>query len=293
MEEKDLEILHKYMLRRIAEKNIVFSGMSYKFRETSKSMRTNIFRNFARGDMSYFSPTAGNINLDYINEDIYENGKSVSPYNYFDLDTLIAYDSYLERVIDEIYNSREKDGRRYFLLKDFTEVIDTKVPMFFKKNSGTKETGYYNLHRTIGTLKDKDNRITYKRTPDKKTFEKNYSKYECNQLLQEYLKEKHPEKIETGDDVDTSNDYIEIYGKKFYVTSTEVYLDANYSPIKYIVGVTEDNRTEIRGFLNLSGEIYYGDVYDTEGNYVYDRDQSGLAMFGEGATNKYNGRGRE
>ena len=70
MEEKDLEILHKYMLRRIAEKNIVFSGMSYKFRETSKSMRTNIFRNFARGDMSYFSPTAGNINLDYINEAI-------------------------------------------------------------------------------------------------------------------------------------------------------------------------------------------------------------------------------
>ena len=158
MEEKDLEILHKYMLRRIAEKNIVFSGMSYKFRETSKSMRTNIFRNFARGDMSYFSPTTGNINLDYINEDIYENGKSVSPYNYFDLDTLIAYDNYLERTIDEIYNSREKDGRRYFLLKDFVDVIDTKVPMFFTKNAGTKETGYYNLNRTIGTLKDKDNR---------------------------------------------------------------------------------------------------------------------------------------
>ena len=28
----------------------------------------------------------------------------------------------------------------------------------------------------------------------KKSFEKNYSKYDCNQLLQEYLKEKHPEK---------------------------------------------------------------------------------------------------
>lgn len=291
MEEKELEILHKYMLRRIAEKNMVFSGMSYKFHETSKLMRENIYRNFARGDMKYFSPTAGNINMDNINDDIYKNGKAVSAYNYFDLDTLIAYDSYLEHVIDEIYNSRENDGRRYFLLKDFSEVIDTKVPTFFIKNAGTKETGYYNLSRTIGTLKDKNNKITYKRTPDKKSFEK-YSKFECNQLLEKYLKEKHAERSEADGDMDTTHDSIEIHGKKFYIVKQEVYLNSNFSPIKYIEGVTEDYHTKIMGFVDLSGDVYHGDVYDTEGNYLYDKERSGLAMFGEGATNKFDGMGR-
>lgn len=293
MEEKDLKVLRNYLRRKIAEKNSEFGGMSSRFMEESKLWRTVIFRNFAQGDAGKFSQTTGNINLQYIYEDISKNNKSISPYNYFDLDTLIAYDSYLGQIIECIEDSRKSDGRRYFMPKDFHEAIGRKVSKFFVKNAGTSETGYYNLSRTIVPLKDNNNKLIYERTPGKKAFENNYSEEDCNRLLQKYLSERHLEKFEIDEDMESMYESIEIYGKKFYITSTEVYLDANCSPIKYIVAVTEDNCTEIRGFLKLSGEIYYGDVYDTDGNFVYDRDQSGLAMFGESATNQFDSMRRE
>lgn len=295
MEEESLNILRKYLKRRIAEKNLVFSGITYKYKEDSKRMRSAIFKNFARGKGSYFDSSVGNVNYKYICQDIQNNKRTVSPYNYFDLDTLIAYDKYLEYIIDELYNTREKAQRGYFLMGDFASVIDEKAPKFLSKFAGSKLSGYYNADATIKTLVDENGKIAYERTPDKKTFEKKYTKSQCADLLKEYLEIKHPEKnvVENGDSEDESLETMEFNDITFYIIDQKIYMNFEGFPIKYISAKGTKTNTILKGFFNMSGKVYHGDVYSTDGEFLYSKDESGVALFGDGATTKFDGMGRD
>lgn len=294
MEEKDIITLRKYLKRKIAEKNIVFNGMSYKFKEQSKRMRNNIYLTFARGKNSSYDMTTSNLNLKYIREDISIAHKDLSPYNYFDLDTLIAYDKYLEIVIDEIYNSREKRGRSYFVIDDFSSVIERIAPEYLISHAGEKETGFYNINCPIQTLQNSFGKITYERTPDKRAFEKNNSKSECEKLLSKYLKEKHSTQEndiqKKEEEISEPDFYLKNIG--FWIENEQNFLDENNYPIKYIVASSQDNKTHVCGFFDISMNVYHGDVYDFEMNIVYDKAQSGAIITGRHSSNKYEGMGK-
>ena len=291
MNQNDLKTVKQYVMRNIAEKNIVLSRMLYAFKESSKLLRFNIYKNFAAGSVSHYSMTESNLNLKYIYEDLKTNGSTVAPYNYFDLDTLIAYDKYLETVMDNIFNNREKNHRKYFILDDFNRAIDYDTPNLFNKCEDDKIIGYYNHSCPLRTLKDSAGRVTFERTPSKQSFNKKHTKSECRELFSKYLSERHPVSQNVTSD-DCEDLVIDFNGMTFVIERQENYFDSMSHPIKYLVGTTQSGKTQLRGFFDMNMNPYHGDICDEDGLPLFDRTQSGVAIFGEGATTRYDGMGR-
>lgn len=284
----DEKVLREYVRRLIAGQNAELSRMVYKFKESTGRMRGEIYRNFARGDMSYFSKTTGNLNLSEINDDIKDSGKKLSAYNYFDLDTLIAYHKYLEYIIENLYTRRNDAGRGYFLLSDFEDVINKKASTFFNKNYGTEDTGYYSLNKTIVALRDSKGKLAPESTMAKKSFTSKYSQVDFPSMLEEYLDAKHPNRNVSQDDEYKS---FKFNGKTYFIYREELYMSAEGNPIKYIVAST-NHGTDLRGFFDMAGNVYHGDIYSTDGKEYFDNEQSGVLITGKGATSKYAGMGR-
>lgn len=284
----DEKLLREYVRREIAGLNAELSRMVYKFKESTGRMRSEIYRNFARGDMSYFSKTTGNLNLSEINDDIKDSGKKLSAYNYFDLDTLIAYKKYLEYIIENLYTKRQNAGRGYFLLSDFEDVINKKASTFFNKNYGTEDTGYYSLNKTIVALRDGKGKLAPESTMAKKSFTSKYSQVDFPSMLEEYLDAKHPHRKVSYDD---GYDTFKFNGKVYIIEKCELYMSEDGNPIKYIIAST-GHGTNLRGFFDMTGNVYHGAVYSTDGEEYFDNEQSGVLITGKGATTKYDGMGR-
>ena len=70
MDKDNLKIVKQYVMRRIAEKNIVLSRILYSHKESSKILRYCINRNFAAGTVSMYDSVESNINLNAIYDDI-------------------------------------------------------------------------------------------------------------------------------------------------------------------------------------------------------------------------------
>lgn len=289
MDKDNLKIVKQYVMRRIAEKNIVLSRILYSHKESSKILRYCINRNFAAGTVSMYDSVESNINLNAIYDDIRNQEKPLAPYNYFDLDTLIAYDKYLESIIDNIYNNRTKGHRNYFVMEDFQKAIDIDTPNLFKNTTDRKLVGYYNLTCPLQTIKDKHGNLTCERTPAKATFSKHHSVLECNNLLKQYLEERHPDLSKKTDD---GFETFEFEGREFNIISSDNYFDEHMHPIKYIVADSQSGNTRLMGFFDMNMRVYHGDLFDLDGELVYDKTQSGCSIYGESATNHFDGMGR-
>ena len=162
------------------------------------------------------------------------------------------------------------------------------------KYAGKKETGFYDIHCPIRTLTDENGRVKYERTPDKKSFEKKYKIKDLEEMLSKYVASKHKSQYvptKTQENPLRTNytqrpkekvkgiDFIEYDGENFDIYKVSLYLDLFGSPIKYIEGQS-DNGRQIRGFFDMAGEVYQGDLYDTDGNFVYSREESGVIVTG-------------
>ena len=63
-------------------------------------------------------------------------------------------------------------------------------------------------------------------------------------------------------------------------------------PIKYIVADSQSGNTRLMGFFDMNMRVYHGDLFDLDGELVYDKTQSGCSIYGESATNHFDGMGR-
>ncbi len=286
MQDKELDVLRKYMLRRIADKNKLFSGQTSKFLDDAKLLRNDMYSRFAGGSKY----------LGEIYADIESRGTKMAPYNYFDLDTLISYDRFFECVLNCAKTNKSVANRYYYKAMDFDRAINRDVPRYFDAYSGKKESGYYNRECPI-ILFQKDGRLAFSRTPDKKSFEEKYPLWYLNNLLSDYNRERFSERITRAntaveaieDTLDSMEDDLDdlypgqmVCGKEYRVFDNKSYLGDSDYPIQYVRGSSLDGRVEVVGYVNIEGDEYIGRVYDFDGNVLCESVDSGLDYYVDG-----------
>lgn len=270
--------LRKYLKRCIAEKNKVINGLCRNFVYEGRTFRKDIYREFARG----------NNNLYRIDKDInYRGKKDISIYNYFDLDTLISYNKYLETIIRTVEANKTNARRQYTTPRDMYIAIHQQVPKHFIFHKNEPVTGFYNPEDTIHTLVDDQGKLTYERTPDKRSFDKQYDVRVLSQMLDAYIDEKfaYISCTQEDEEEDLAEYYIctmKIFNKDFNISRIEDYFDSDFAPIRYVEGETDNNRYSIRGFVDMNGDEYCGDAYNDEGEIMIDSTQTGIDLYVDG-----------
>jgi len=274
MEEKNLEALRHYYRRMIADKNKEINSLSFNFPETIKrNMKYKLYETFAKGKGSIYDRNISILNFEQAYN--YTNNKRTKEpaYKYFDLDTLIAYDMYLMNIISYLYKSRKRQCRNFSIIKDFDSAMNNSA-LYSINNAGLINSGFYNLKCPVTIMRDQNKMPVYERTLTQKDFDKRYVDIDFDQLLMQYLDEKYhiygEKKEEVQEVLDDSEgyEYIDHNGKQYCVLSKQIYLDSNMSPIKYIKATSVNGENELNEFFDFSMQIYSGDVYDTEGNFV-------------------------
>ena len=191
------------------------------------------------------------------------------------MDTLIAYDMYLTNVLTFLEMAKMKEGRNFSILKDFDYAM-SKSALYAINHAGTISSGFYNLKCPVTIMRDEKKLPVAERTLVKKDFDKKYSETDFDSLLMEYLDEKYHvygdrKQVQENNSSQDSAEYdsFEFKGMKFYCLSKKLYLDSNMSPIKYIEAISEDGKINLKEYFDFSMQIYSGDIYDTEGNYLH------------------------
>lgn len=195
--------------------------------------------------------------LGAIDEDIMYRHKGMAVYNYFDLDTLISYGRFLQRVQENMYMSSYGRTRNKITSRDISNSINMARD-YMIKNSGTINSHFYNPNKPMVCNKDIYNRLAPSPTMTPANFKKRYNESVCEDALSEYLDFglEHGKLIAFGD-------------KKYEISSQENYYTLDGDPISYIRAGRRDGM--VLGYLNLDNRPYYGDVYkivDDEMVYV-------------------------
>lgn len=285
-------ILRNYLRRKIAEKNMKFAKMSSKFQNPAKAFRIELFRTFARGTSGSNAAIPSNLNIMSVFEHMNRYCTGVSPYNYFDLDTLIAYDAFLDRLFFEAEAFKDKDCRDFYNISDF-EKAKYVTHKFFVENEGTMQTGYYDLSCPVRILRNENRRPVFERTPTAKSFDRQYKFTYCEELLDDYLAEKHlPQSVIATEEVKNVNqqeleesdvqsqgedcDFL-FRGVPYLIDFVEYYLDSELNPIRYVYANSLDNTSILSGCFDSRMEPYEGEIYDMEYNEVTHR-HSGVSV---------------
>ena len=172
-------ILRKYIKRKIAGKNMIFAKMTSGFKQSAKTLRWDIFEAFACGRHSSNAFTSSRSDLRDARDHIFFHNTNMSPYNYFDLDSLIAYDSFLDQVLNEASISRMQDRRKMFEPKDISRAIKNTLNKFVAE-AGTFATGYYDDDHPLNIMRDDDKTPLFEKTPDARSFEQKYPLAYCD-----------------------------------------------------------------------------------------------------------------
>jgi len=263
-------ILRDYFRKKIAEKNTEFSKMSSRFIPEAKKFRKDLFTSFARAQHSSNAATTSNLNLMKVREHIDRYITDMSPYNYFDLDTLIAYDAYLDRVFLEAETLKNRDIREFYNITDF-ETARYNASKYFIENAGTVQSGYYDLSCPVRVLKNENGKLMYEPTLYGSKFDKKYKGVDCEILLYDYMEEKktkieesksqkQPEKPQE-EKVET----FEYNAKTYVIDSSTLYMGPNFCLVHYIVAHEVNNSTSLVGYFDKDKKPYFGELYDIRG----------------------------
>lgn len=278
MDTFELATLRKYLRRQIAEKNNQYNGITKGFVIQGRMMRSDIIRQFSRGCIDSYR----------IADKLATSSRDLSAYNFYDLDTLIAYNAYMDRVILEAENNKRRRNGRYFVSGDLDKAINLDTPKYFLANAESEATGYYKPKHAVTALTDDNNKLVYERTPDKRAFEKKYNMYELEKMLRKYLEEKYrryhinnssDEELYTEEELFPIEN---ICGRDYFITKDQPYCNEHFAPIRYIEGHTKDGRLRIIGYVDCQGQEWCGDVYDFNGNIIVDREQAGIDLYVDG-----------
>ena len=258
------EKIRAYLLRQIANKNKTIVGM---MSNEARSYR-NGFNNGFNEILSAFSGGLNTGTMERVFDHIAENPKkSYSAYNYFDIDTLIAYNSYLENII--ICVDGVAAGYRHMkpTANDFRTGFKTAKEEF-RKYAGKEGSGYYNTSKPVTlayTYRNGYKVLDPKKPMSRDAFAKKYNEKDCQDEVNKYLSIRHNKESRTiGNHV---HEYV-YNGKKYLldVVKKEQYTSDEGYGVTYI---------EARGAIGTlmgtyfqDGSVYEGDLYDLDGELV-------------------------
>lgn len=279
----DEKMLRQYMKRQISGKNSIIAGLTHKFACSHREIYSMIHSNFIKGalgqDHSYSV-------LNRLYRDIELNKtKKFTVYNYFDLDTLIAYQSYLQYIVDEMDNNKIKNGRRYPIREDFLNAIKS-APNWLKDNQNTETTGYYDYYNPVSFLED-SGYLRPEKTMSQVDFEKKYNMADAEDKLYKYLDAKHKKPVvkEIAEEDPVFEKEAKLEGEQLTYDSQEyniirqdIYYDRDCFPIRNIYAYCREGRDTLIGTFDLSGKVYYGELYNSEGGIELGKEFSGVQI---------------
>lgn len=247
------KMLKAYMRRQVSGMGTYLNQRAYALGIEPRQMYNLINESFAspRGGKREDGP------LGIIDEDMEFKHKNSAVYNYFDLDTLISYGRFLQKVVETIEKTSYGRFRNRITTREFTDAINVSRE-WLVKNSGTELTHGYNPNRPIGYLKDENGRLAPEGTMSLKDFDKKYTEEACEKALEDYIEFG----LEHGKIISFDGKRFAVNEKKTYRTYPEEY-DVNFIRASGRAG-------EIWGYVDLDDRPYYGNVYTFDGdNYQF------------------------
>lgn len=260
------DMIRAYLLRDIANKNSRLSGLMI-----SRLTSSNDYKIGFNEILHFFAGGKNAITLDIINNRNNDINKEYAAYYFFDVDTLIAYNQYLQSIISEIDVATYESGHKRASAMDYNKGLKIAQKKLLEQ-AGTIETGFYNKTNPI-TLqykyKDGKRQLDPQKPMSKEQFDKKYNIFFCRKEVEKYLEAKRamkalkaPAKQGLG-----TIDYT-YRGKKLTldIVKKEYYTDIEGSGLHYVVA--KNNVGTLMGTYNVDGSVYHGDLYDREGRLV-------------------------
>ena len=267
------DMIRDYLLRRIARKNKRISGC---LKQVVKSNRGSYNVGFNE-ILGFFAGGLDGSTMTQIFDHMDRNQtKRFAPYNYFDIDTLNSYDTYLQTILTETDLVAHANGHKWSTAQDFHRGFASAKSIWREgMRKSSHSNGYYNSSRPVTVVKGKSNGYTVlnpKKTMTEEQFAKKYNEGECAKQLYAYLQMKH-----YGIDVYAKEDqepverekYSYIYrGRllKLDVLKKEYYTDIHGSGLTSITAEGREGRLYTTNYND--GRVYDGDLYDLDGRLV-------------------------
>ena len=266
------DMIRDYLLKRIARKNRRISGA---LREVVKSNRGS-YNNGFNEILGFFANGLNGETMTQIFEHIENNQtKRYSPYHYFDIDTLNAYDTYLQRILTETdvvaYGLGHKKTTASDFHRGFAEAKSVWRDLAREKSS---KNGYYNASRPVSVVKGKRNGITVlspKKPLTDEQFAKRYNEGECAKQLYAYLEMKHRGRDVFAPVEEAKKREVYRFDYRGRTLELDVLEKDYYTDIegRGLISITAEGREGRLYTTNYNdGRVYDGDLYDLDGNLV-------------------------
>lgn len=260
----NVDQLRYYLLRDIANKDGRIRGF------LTKQVRVGTSYNDGFNEILHFFAGGKNSQvLDLINEHRGSNeSKRFSIYNYFDIDTLIAYNQYLQTIISEVDVATYESGRKTASLADYRKGL-AEAQKTFVNLAGSRESGFYNPKKPIGLMyryKEGKRELFPMKAPAKNILEEKGKYYAYQALLKVYLdgrRLRNPNAQKNPGQISYKHN-----GRKFDLNVDKIayYCDVEGAGLKYIEASAREGR--LFGTYRTDGSVYHGDLYDREGMLV-------------------------
>lgn len=174
--------LKLFMMKKISEKYNTLASIGGKcFGEKGiRYLYRAVIDSFMGGDFTYERKKINRHKGEHPN---------FADYNYFDLDTLVAYYKFLDILFEEIQAESER-RRRNFTTADDINVALYKTSEYMIRNKRTEDSGYYKGYAVLET--DRYGRLSPLKTNNNKV--KNKIAYYLS-ALEEYFNDKYPPRV--------------------------------------------------------------------------------------------------
>ncbi|MBE5739101.1 MAG: hypothetical protein E7354_05185 [Clostridiales bacterium] len=264
------KMLKAYMRRQVSGMGTLLNQRAFACGIDSRDMYNALNENFANPkgysrEHSVLGP---------IDDDIRTKHKSAAVYNYFDLDTLIAYGRYLQKALESVNAVASGLPRGRMSANDFFKAIDS-ASSWMVKHKRSMETGGYNPDRPVRYLRDADGKLAPESTISMQDFDKKYDEAVCESALEEYMEFG----LEHGRLIDFGGKKYELSAESHYRTYPDDY------SVRYIRAGRRDGM--IHGYIDQEDKPYFGEVYDLQDDqFVYYDTADGIEVFDRENTSK-------
>lgn len=255
LEEIKNRMLGDYLRRLIAGENIILSGMCNKAYGGSQGAFSLVLSEINK---SFAASSSAGIDMYNAIKIDSKTRSGVYFYNYFDLDTLVSYYTFLQKIVETIPAVKEKNYHRYLCSDDISFALKESTDWLLK-NQNTPATHFYNRNEPIKPLLTSDGKFAPVRTMSLTVFDKKYpnEKY-CQTVLDDYIEKSH----------NMEEDVIEFDGQTYYVERAIDYISyPDMRPIQYIEAHSKTSK--LIGYVDPFGNSYVGGVSNEDGDFAF------------------------
>ncbi len=253
------KMLKNYMRRQVSGMGTLIKDKAYASGIEPRELYRMLAENFGNPNGYY----GENSPLDRIYRHMEtDEGKNMAVYNYFDLDTLISYGKFLQRVLEDV-NARASSKKR-LASSDIQDSIRSSTAWLMKGKDDEK-TWYYNPSNPIGHLRGEPTPsgrkpLAPESTMSMERFDAKYSEETCEEALDDYMEFG----LEPGRIIRFEGRNYEIHDEAFYRSYPGDYT------IRYVWG--RGRTAEISGYIDDNNKPYFGTLHDMQGNYYNEAD---------------------